>query len=94
MYASGVTPSSLALDSFITINIAAPSFIPEALPAVTVPPSFLKAGFNLAKDSTVTPSLINSSSSTTVTFPLRPLTSTGTISSLNLPSALALEALF
>ena len=32
----------------MTTTAAAPSLIPEAFPAVTVPPSFLKAGGSLA----------------------------------------------
>src|SRR5690606_6191770 len=62
----------------------APSFRVDALAAVTVP-SFLKTGFNCGILSKLT-ELISSSSSTTVTSPLRPVISTGTISFLNLPS--------
>ena len=40
----------------INVTAAAPSFIPEAFPAVTVP-SFLKTGFNLDKASRLIPSL-------------------------------------
>ena len=40
--ASGVRPSSFAFASDITTSAAAPSLMPEALPAVT-PPSFLNA---------------------------------------------------
>ena len=40
----------------IIVTAAAPSLIPEALPAVTVP-SFLKTGFNLFKASKLIPSL-------------------------------------
>ena len=44
---------------------AAPSLIPEAFPAVTVPePSFMKAGFSLDSFSTVVPWRGNSSAST------------------------------
>ena len=41
---------SCALDLFINITNAAPSFIPEAFPAVTVP-SGSNAGLNLVNDS-------------------------------------------
>ena len=37
----------------ISVTAAAPSFIPDAFPAVTVP-SFLKTGFNLERDSKFT----------------------------------------
>ena len=53
--AIGLTPSSLAFSSLITTTAAAPSLIPEELPAVTKPPSFLNAGFNLPSVSTVVP---------------------------------------
>ena len=85
--AIGLTPSSLAFSSLITTMAAAPSLIPEALPAVTMP-SFLKAGFRRARVSTVVPGR-GPSSVSTITEPFLPLTSTGTISSLNLPSAMA-----
>ena len=38
----------MALSAAMTTTAAAPSLIPEAFPAVTVPPSFLKAGGSLA----------------------------------------------
>ena len=44
MVASGVRPSSFALASDMITTAAAPSLMPDALPAVTVPPSVLKAG--------------------------------------------------
>ena len=85
--AIGLTPSSLAFSSLITTTAAAPSLIPEELPAVTIP-SFLNAGRSFARPSAVIPALGPSSvSNTTVSFFF--LISTGTISSLNLPSALA-----
>ena len=46
----------LASSDDIKVTAAAPSLIPDALPAVTVP-SFLKTGFNLVKASKVIPSL-------------------------------------
>ena len=82
--AIGLMPSSLALSALMTTIAAAPSLIPEAFAAVTVPPS-LKAGRSLAMPSAVTPSRGNSSvSKRTVSF--LTLMGTGTISSLNLPA--------
>ncbi len=86
--AMGVMPSSFALSSLMTMMAAAPSLIPEALPAVTIPPSFLKAGFNLARPSLVTP-FLGPSSVSTMTDPFLVFTSTGTISSLKRPSFMA-----
>ena len=45
MRASGAVPTCRALAAVVTTSAAAPSLIPEALPAVTVP-SFLNAGFS------------------------------------------------
>ena len=42
----------ICFHSDIKVTAAAPSLIPEALPAVTVP-SFLKTGFNLDKASKI-----------------------------------------
>ena len=66
---------------------AAPVFTPGALPAVIVPPS-RKAGFSAANASSVVPGRLCSSASNAV-GPLRPDSSTGTISALNLPEACA-----
>ena len=88
--AIGVTPNSLAFSSLITTTQAAPSLIPEELAAVTIP-SFLKAGRNLEMLSAVVPGRGPSSVSTTTVFFLS-LTSTGTISSLNLPASIAAVA--
>ena len=66
--------------------------MPEALPAVTVPPSRLKAGFSLASFSMVVPGLTYSSVSKTMGSPFFWGMTTGTISSLNLPSAMAAAA--
>ncbi|MPN45471.1 hypothetical protein SDC9_193038 [bioreactor metagenome] len=83
--AMGVTPSSLAFRSLITTTAAAPSLMPEALPAVTVPPSFLKAGFRAARSCTVTPGRkCSSREKGTVSF--LTFTGTGTISPSNRPS--------
>ncbi|CAC6686398.1 Uncharacterised protein [Staphylococcus aureus] len=54
----------------MTNIIAAPSLIPDALPAVTVP-SFLKAGLNRLNFSTDTFSRTPSSLVTTIGSPLR-----------------------
>src|SRR6516225_6392963 len=50
--AMGSVFNSLALSAEVTISAAAPSLVPGALPAVTVPPG-LKAGLSLAKASRV-----------------------------------------
>ena len=78
-------PNSSAFSRLIRTNAAAPSLIPEAFPAVTVP-SFLNAGFNFANLSAVTPERGNSSLSNMIGSPLRCGMTTGTISALNLPS--------
>ena len=92
MRASGVMPRFEAASAPISTRAAAPSLMPEALPAVTEP-SLEKAGRSFARASTVTPALGNSSVSTMVS-PLRPLMVTGTISSLNRPALMAASALF
>ena len=68
--AIGFIFNSSALRRLIRRTAAAPSFIPDAFPAVTVP-SFLKAGFNFASDSTVVPCRIYSSESNIIGSPLR-----------------------
>ena len=52
--ASGVRPSRVAVRAVIIKTAAAPSLMPEALPAVTVP-SLLNAGFSFPSDSAVVP---------------------------------------
>src|SRR5665213_18129 len=90
MRASGAMPRRAASAAFIKTTAAAPSLMPEALPAVTVP--FLsKAGFNFASVSTVVPWRGCSSVSTT-TSPLRVFTVTGTISSVKRPDFCAASA--
>ena len=86
--AIGVTPSSFAFSSLITTIAAAPSLIPEALPAVISPPSLPEQHFNFARDSTVVPAR-GPSSVTKSTISFLTLIGTGTISSANLPSAIA-----
>ncbi len=46
--ASGARPSAFALAAVATTSAAAPSLMPEALPAVTLP-SFLNAGLSAAE---------------------------------------------
>ena len=88
--AIGFTPSSFAFSSLITMIAAAASLIPEELAAVTIP-SGLNAGRRPLMFSFVTPFLGPSSvSKIKVSFFF--LISTGTISSLNLPSAMAFSA--
>ena len=86
--AIGVTPSSLAFSSLITTTAAAPSLIPDALPAVTSPPSLPEQQRNLESDSAVVPGR-GPSSLTKSTISFLTLTGTGTISSSNLPAAIA-----
>ena len=86
--AIGVTPSSLAFSSLITTIAAAPSLIPDALPAVTTPPSFPEQHLSFERLSAVVPGRGPSSLSNTVT-PFLVLISTGTISSSNAPAAIA-----
>src|SRR5438270_7314355 len=71
MRASGVLPRFAASLAFIRTTAAAPSLMPDALAAVTVP-SLSNAGRSLAIESMVTPAFGYSSVSTT-TSPLRDL---------------------
>ena len=67
MRAKGATPRLAAFANCISTTAAAPSFIPEELPAVTVPdPSRTKQGLSLDRPSIVVPCRGNSSSVTTV----------------------------
>ena len=68
--AIGLTPKAFAFSSVITNIAAAPSLIPDALPAVTEP-SFLNAGRNLPNLSAVVPWRIPSSCETIIGSPLR-----------------------
>ena len=83
-------PSSLARFSDIRIMQAAPSLIPEALPAVTVP-SFLNAGRSFARDSRLVLGRTNSSVSKTFSS-LRVFIVIGTISFENFPFSIAVLA--
>ncbi len=90
MRASGSRPSFSAAAAEATTSAAAPSLMPEALPAVTVP-SFLKAGLSLASLSSEVWRGCSSVSNSTGS-PLRCGTSTATISSLKRPAAMAASA--
>ena len=65
MYARGFEPSSSALRADIISTAAAPSLIPDELPAVTVP-SLLKAGLSSLSAAAVVPARMNSSVSNKV----------------------------
>lgn len=88
--AIGFMPLFSASDLCISKTAAAPSFSPEALPAVTVP-SFLKAGLRLARDSMVAPKR-GCSSFSIIISPLRVFCVMGIISSLNFPEFMAASA--
>ena len=90
--ARAVRPYLVTARSLATITAEAPSLSEDELPAVTTEPPFT-TGRSLASTSVVEPSRGPSSVSTTVTAPLRPLTSTGTISSVKCPAAMAASAL-
>ncbi len=76
----------------VTTTAEAPSLMPGALPAVTVPPS-LKAGRSFASVSIVVSRRGHSSASKVTVAPFLPGMTTGTISSLNLPASIAAIAL-
>ena len=75
---SNAMPMRCALRSLVTINAAAPSLVPGALPAVTVP-SFLNAGRSLARASSVLSARGDSSRRITMGSPFFCGISTGTI---------------
>jgi hypothetical protein len=92
--ARGRRPRALAFSSLMISTAEAPSVICEELPAVTLPPSGLKAGLSLASVSTVLSgrmpsSVVNSSS---VSLPSSSRMATGTISFSKRPSAVARAA--
>ena len=76
--AIGLCSAARAASASASTKKAAPSLMPDALPAVTVPPSFLNAGRILASVSTVVSGLTCSSVSN-VTSPLRVFLTIGTI---------------
>ena len=85
--ASGVRPRSAATDARVSTIMQAPSLMPDALPAVTLP-SASNTGRIPASFSSVRPARGCSSTSTT-TSPRRPLIVTGVISSATAPEASA-----
>ena len=92
MRASGSMPRRSASSALMRRTPAAPSLMPEALPAVT-DPSLANAGLSFCMFSIVAPWRTYSSLSTTMS-PFRVLTVNGTISSPNLPDFCAASALF
>ncbi len=89
--ASGRVPSAFFAD--IMITAAAPSLMPEALPAVTVP-SLSKRGAQAGQRFDGRAVATNSSVSNAPDRPSSAESSTGMISSLNLPAFCAASALF
>ena len=90
---STVRPSAAARSSAATTMAAAPSLIPDELPAVTVASG--SSGCSTGSDasfSNVVSALGCSSASNIVTLPSTPTTGTGTISSANLPASRAAAA--
>ncbi len=86
----GLWPSRAAAAASASTKKAAPSLMPDALPAVTEP-SFLNAGLSLASDSSVVPAFTCSSVSKT-TSPWRVLRVILTICDAKRPSAIAAAA--
>mmetsp|Transcript_14236 Transcript_14236/g.35525 ORF Transcript_14236/g.35525 Transcript_14236/m.35525 type:complete len:226 (+) Transcript_14236:152-829(+) len=84
-------PVEAAYSSEATRSAAAPSFSPDALPAVTLP-SFWKAGRSFASLSAVTPGLGYSSRAKSSGSPFFCGTGTATISRSNQPAAIAASA--
>ena len=62
IFANGFKLYFFTASSLAKIMAAAPSFKPEEFPAVTLPPSFLKAGLSFANLSKVVSGFTNSSS--------------------------------
>ena len=89
--AIGVTPRDAARSAASTTMAAAPSVMPEELPAVTVPPSSLKTGGSRPRATSVASGRMCSSRRTSVSPPLTG-TFTATISSSKRPAAAALAA--
>ncbi len=89
--ARGFAPVRFTAAPDITTTAEAPSFSPGAFAAVTVP-SFWKAGRSLPRDSRVESARGRSSTQKHLGSPFFCGTSTGTISSANLPSFWAFTA--
>ena len=87
----GVRSKRAAASSEASRSAHAPSLMPEALPAVTVPPS-RKAGRSFASTSGVVPGRMNSSASKTSGGAFRRGTSTGVISRAKRPRSRASAA--
>ena len=88
--AIGWTPSAAARSCDRSTIAAAPSVIPEELPAVTLPPTGLNAGGSFASDSGVVSR--GCSSRVKSTSPFLPGTFTATVSASKRPSAIARAA--
>ena len=89
--ASGFSPSARARPASITRRAAAPSLMPDAFPAVTLPPS-INAGRSFARLAAFVSGRGCSSLSTEIGSPLRCGIFTGTISSACTPLAAAAAA--
>ena len=91
--ARGRSPRAFAFSSLMMRTAEAPSVICDEFPAVTLPSS-LKAGFRLARASTVESGRMPSSAakSSPVSLPSSSRTATGMISFSNRPSAVARAA--
>ncbi|OQC05492.1 MAG: hypothetical protein BWX79_02280 [Alphaproteobacteria bacterium ADurb.Bin100] len=92
MRAKGFRPRAAAFFALITTTAAAPSLMPDALPAVT-DPALSKAGRRPASASAFVFLLMNSSALNRMGSPFFWAIDTVTISSLNLPAACAAAAL-
>ena len=90
--ASGRRPSARARSASTSSTADAPSLIPDAFPAVTVPPS-RNAGRSRASASAVVSARGCSSRATTTGSPFFWGTSTGTICQSNRPASIAATAL-
>ena len=91
--ANGVSPCRSMPAWLARSRAQAPSLRPLLLPAVTLPPSFRKAGRSLDRMSGVEAGLMNSSSAKTRSSCFLRGMETGTISSLKWPASRALAAL-
>ena len=91
MVTKGLRPSSSARALLHTITAAAPSFRPEALPAVTLPPA-LNAAVSRARPSKVVPARGPWSLSNSVTTPFFCGMLMGIISLLKRPDSMAASA--
>ena len=90
--ACGVRPWRFAAASLATNSATAPSLTPEALPAVTVPPSLRNGAASFARASSVVSGRGCSSRSTILGSPFRLGMETGVISSAKRPEAIAAPA--